>query len=308
MTTSVTKLGVLALLALAGLQAQAQTTVYKCVENGRVLYTDTASQPNCKAIDTQGAISAPPRAPAPAVTMRQGAARAPAATAPSNFPRVDNATQRARDDDRRAILQDELRSEEKKLAELKQVFNNGEPERQGNEKNYAKYQERVVQMRDDIGRSEKNIEALKRELAAVAEEDDGGLEHFQVHGEALQALLRRAEVGACMAKDGVAAPGKIAHGDFFLAQGEIQPGLKGAVVVLALQHGVAEEDEAVAVFELKGGGLRRGVGDCGGGGGRDVRLRRRLSGCKGGAHKRHEAGQGFQIHAGAIGAEAAGVV
>ena len=167
MTTSVTKLGVLALLALAGLQAQAQTTVYKCVENGRVLYTDTASQPNCKAIDTQGAISAPPRAPAPAVTMRQGAARAPAATAPSNFPRVDNATQRARDDDRRAILQDELRSEEKKLAELKQVFNNGEPERQGNEKNYAKYQERVAQMRDDIGRSEKNIEALKRELANI---------------------------------------------------------------------------------------------------------------------------------------------
>jgi septal ring factor EnvC (AmiA/AmiB activator) len=159
------KLGASALLALAGLQAQAQTTVYKCVENGRVLYTDTASQPNCKAIDTQGAISAPPRAPAPA--MRQGAARAPAAAAPGNFPRVDNATQRARDDDRRAILQDELRSEEKKLAELKQVFNNGEPERQGNEKNYAKYQERVAQMRDDIGRSEKNIEALKRELANI---------------------------------------------------------------------------------------------------------------------------------------------
>jgi hypothetical protein len=159
------KLGALALLALAGLQAQAQTTVYKCVENGRVLYTDTASQPNCKAIDTQGAISAPPRAPA--VPMRQGAPRAPAAAAPSNFPRVDNATQRARDDDRRAILQDELRSEEKKLAELKQVFNNGEPERQGNEKNYAKYQERVAQMRDDIGRSEKNIEALKRELANI---------------------------------------------------------------------------------------------------------------------------------------------
>jgi septal ring factor EnvC (AmiA/AmiB activator) len=162
------KLGALALLALAGLQARAQTTVFKCVENGRVLYTDTASQPNCKAIDTQGAISAPPRAPAPAATVRQGAARAPAAAAaPGNFPRVDNATQRARDDDRRAILQDELRSEEKKLADLKRDFNNGEPERQGNEKNYAKYQERVAQMRDDIGRSEKNIEALKRELANI---------------------------------------------------------------------------------------------------------------------------------------------
>jgi hypothetical protein len=162
------RLAALALLLGVGLQGQAQTTVYKCDENGRVLYTDTASRPNCKAIDTQGAISTPPRAPAPAVTMRQGTGRPAAASPnPAGFPRVDSATQRARDDDRRAILEDELRAEERKLADLKRDFNNGEPERQGNEKNYAKYQERVAQMRDDIGRSEKNIEALKRELANI---------------------------------------------------------------------------------------------------------------------------------------------
>jgi HAMP domain-containing protein len=80
---------------------------------------------------------------------------------------VDSATQRARDDDRRTILEDELRAEERKLADLKRDFNNGEPERQGNEKNYARYQERVAQMRDDIGRSEKNVEALRRELANI---------------------------------------------------------------------------------------------------------------------------------------------
>ena len=71
------------------------------------------------------------------------------------------------DDDRRTILEDELRAEERKLADLKRDFNNGEPERQGNEKNYAKYQERVAQMRDDISRSEKNIEALRREIANI---------------------------------------------------------------------------------------------------------------------------------------------
>ncbi|MGV3741728.1 MAG: DUF4124 domain-containing protein, partial [Burkholderiaceae bacterium] len=43
-------------------------------------------------------------------------------------------------------------------------YNNGEPERQGNERNYAKYQERVASMKEDLNRTEKNIEALKREI------------------------------------------------------------------------------------------------------------------------------------------------
>jgi HAMP domain-containing protein len=167
-TTRVAKLSALALLTVCGAAAQAQTTVYKCVDKaGRVEFTDV-SKPGCKALDLPGYISTPVPAPksTPAVTMRQGAGR-PATASPSNFPRVDNATQRARDDDRREILNEELRAEEKKLADLRRDFNNGEPERQGNEKNYAKYQERVAQMRDDIGRAEKNIEALRREIANI---------------------------------------------------------------------------------------------------------------------------------------------
>jgi len=159
------------LLALAlAVPASAQSVVYRCVDKeGRVLYTDTNTG-NCKVVDSivSGAISSPAPTRAPAVGMRQGASRpAAAAATPTAFPRVDNATQRARDDDRRAILDEELRAEEKKLADLKRDFNNGEPERQGNERNYAKYQERVAQMRDDIGRAEKNIEALKREIANI---------------------------------------------------------------------------------------------------------------------------------------------
>ena len=57
-----------------------------------------------------------------------------------------------------------MKSEEQKLANLKKEYNNGEPERQGDERNYAKYQERVASMKDDIARTEKNIEALKREI------------------------------------------------------------------------------------------------------------------------------------------------
>jgi hypothetical protein len=165
----------LRLALLAGLAAhdgaRAQSVVYKCVDkNNRVEFTDI-NKPGCKVLDLPGYVASTP-APAPravpAVTMRQGAGRpAGAAPNPAGFPRVDGATQKARDDDRRAILEDELRAEERKLADLKRDFNNGEPERQGNEKNYAKYQERVAQMRDNIGRSEKNVEALKREIANI---------------------------------------------------------------------------------------------------------------------------------------------
>ena len=164
----------LRLLLLAGLaahEARADSVIYKCVDqNGRVEFTDI-NKPGCKVLDLPGYVaSTPAPAPrsAPAVAMRQGAGRPAAASPnPAGFPRVDTATQKARDDDRRTILEDELRAEERKLADLKRDYNNGEPERQGNEKNYAKYQERVAQMRDNIGRSEKNVEALKREIANI---------------------------------------------------------------------------------------------------------------------------------------------
>jgi hypothetical protein len=147
--------------------ARAQSVVYKCVdENGRAEYTDTNKR-GCRALDLPGTITipAPPARSGPAPGIRQGGASATAS--PANFPRVDSAQQRARDDDRRTILNDELRNEEKKLADLKRDFNNGEPERHGDERNYAKYQERVVQMRDDIGRTERNVEALRREIAGI---------------------------------------------------------------------------------------------------------------------------------------------
>ena len=146
----------------AGAHAGADTLIYKCVdENGRIEFTDSNKR-GCKVLDLPGSI------PAPSQHRPAGASR-PAAPAfsPADFPKVNGTQQRARDDDRREILNDELRSEEKKLADLRRDFNNGEPERHGNERNYAKYQERVVQMKDNIGRAEKNIDALRREIANI---------------------------------------------------------------------------------------------------------------------------------------------
>ena len=145
--------------------AAAQTPVYKCVDaEGRVEFTDS-NRRGCKPLDLGYLPPAAPRASAPIPAVRPSSPPPAASVSPASFPRVDSAQQRERDNDRREILHDELRSEEKKLADLTREFNNGEPERQGNERNYAKYQERVSGMRDEINRSERNVEALRREIA-----------------------------------------------------------------------------------------------------------------------------------------------
>lgn len=148
------------LLATAAVYAYAQTgDVYLCMnENGVKEYKNTGITKGCKKVDLPGiTMIAAPKRPLQTASARQAAS-------PSDFPRVDGGTQKARDSDRKQILQDEMKTEEEKLADLKKAFNNGEPERQGGERNYAKYQDRVASMKEDLDRTEKNVEALKREI------------------------------------------------------------------------------------------------------------------------------------------------
>lgn len=156
------------MLALVSASAAAQGVIYKCTPpGGSVEYTDIKRGNYCTAMDLPGTvIAAPPRRAAPARAPTQ-AGQPAAVPVPAAFPRVDNAEQRARDADRRAILEDELKSEQQKLAELRFEYNNGAPERRGDERNYAKYQERTATLRDSVGRAEKNVEALKREIANI---------------------------------------------------------------------------------------------------------------------------------------------
>lgn len=138
----------------------AESDVYLCVdETGKKEYKNTGATKGCKKVDLPGINLVP----APALPAAKKA-QAKTASSPTDFPKVDEGTQKARDSDRKQILQDELKSEEQKLANLKKEYNNGEPERHGDEKNYAKYQERTIMMKDDISRTEKNIEALRREI------------------------------------------------------------------------------------------------------------------------------------------------
>ena len=162
----------MALMAgLLGAAAQAHGQSYVCADaQGHKTYTDKRAGAGCKLLDLPGAMTEPPRKTAPLAgaparpALQAAGTPAPAAGA---FPRVDGAEQRARDLDRRQILQDELRSEEQKLAAQRMEFNGGQPERQGNERNYAKYQERVAQLKDNISRTQQNVDALKREIANI---------------------------------------------------------------------------------------------------------------------------------------------
>ena len=140
--------------------AYAQSEVFLCVDaTGKKEYKNTGATKGCSKVELPGITVVP--APALPAKKTQGKS----ASSPADFPKVDDSTQKARDSDRKQILQDELKSEQKKLDDLKKDYNNGEPERLGSERNFAKYQERTSGMKDDIARSTKNIEALQRELS-----------------------------------------------------------------------------------------------------------------------------------------------
>ncbi|OYV01521.1 MAG: hypothetical protein CFE45_04480 [Burkholderiales bacterium PBB5] len=141
--------------------------VYRC-PGPPVLYTDALSadearEKGCRTID--GAPITVIQAP----RLRASGTAPAAASAPRPADaKVDATAQRLRDSDARRILETELRREEDRLAQLKRDFNNGEPERRGDERNYQTYLDRVAQMRASISRTEGDIAAIKREIAKIA--------------------------------------------------------------------------------------------------------------------------------------------
>ena len=160
-----TRLAAATLLACTAATALAQTgTVYRC-PGPPILYTDqisaqVAKDQGCRTIEGAPITVVSPPRPRPVAATPSGGSR------PTEG-RVEAGDQRARDSDARKILDAELRREEVKLAELQKEFNNGEPERQGGERNFQKYQDRVEEMKAAIARKQSDVAALKRELAKL---------------------------------------------------------------------------------------------------------------------------------------------
>jgi len=155
---SLVRLSFVAAVAVACTAAQAQQdTLYKCVdEHGNTMFTNTGSTKGCTRMNVD-----------PVVVPKLVTPQQKQASAPSGFPKVDSTTQRARDSDRRRILEDELHDKEAKLADLKREYNSGEPERQGNERNYQRYLDRTERLKEDIARAESDISSIRSEISKV---------------------------------------------------------------------------------------------------------------------------------------------
>src|SRR5262245_32444268 len=137
-------------------------TVWRCVEqDGRAHYTNIKKETDgkqCTVVTREVSVVSAPAAP------QRTAAATPT---PANFPKVDKDTQKSRDDGRRKILEEELSSEEKGLSDAKAKLAEQESIRNGDEKNYQRVLDRLKPYQDAVERHERNVAALKRELAAL---------------------------------------------------------------------------------------------------------------------------------------------
>ena len=93
--------------------------------------------------------------------------------------------------------------------------------------------------------------AVEGFVAAVAENDDGRLEGKDVVLERLEAVGPRAEAGAGVAPNVVAAPAEVAEGDVAVGPAAGQGRLPVAVALFAFDQRGADEDDAVAVLQLE---------------------------------------------------------
>ena len=146
---------VLALAAfLAGnVHAQGTTEIWKCKgADGKWTYTNDrneAEKLKCETVTRQ--VNVAPAAKAPAGS--------------GGFPR-ESAEQRASARERqREVLEKELTTEQSALAKAKQDLAAQEAIRTGDERNYARVQERLQPYKDSVETHEKNVEALRRELS-----------------------------------------------------------------------------------------------------------------------------------------------
>jgi|SRR5690606_17741405 len=148
-------------ILVASWAAPAQAQIWRCENaDGVVEYSNSKpgrERKDCRQVDLPNLTTIPAPAPAPA----QRAQPKP------DFPKVDSSTQRARDEERRQILERELRKEEERLAALETEYKGGEPDRLGNERNYQKYLDRVERLKADINRAEANVASIRREIDAL---------------------------------------------------------------------------------------------------------------------------------------------
>src|SRR5574343_1692553 len=142
------------LISTLALPASAQT-IYKCVDSaGGTLISNSRVDKNCKAIVTgaENAMPAPPQ-PAARALRPPGAAANPT---PAGFPKVEEGAQKARDNDRRHILEQEMAGEQRSLDQAKKDL--------ADQQAVGTVGDRLAPYRDRVAQHERNIQAIQKEL------------------------------------------------------------------------------------------------------------------------------------------------
>jgi len=150
------------------LGAHAQERIYRCGNE----YTNTVSPEQaktCKLVDGGNVTVVPANRVPKAATSKP--AQSGVANAGAQGNRVASPEQKARESDAQMILQSELKKAEARQAELQREYNNGEPEKRGEEtRNYQKYLDRVAELKANIARNSSDIAGIRRQLGRTGAE------------------------------------------------------------------------------------------------------------------------------------------
>lgn len=131
--------------------------LYKCTnENGGTTYTNNRDgYRNCQIVSRDGG-SASSSGIASTGSARPKASANPS---PADFPKVTGDTQKARDNDRQRILEQEVASEQKGLDEARRSLAEQEAARAP--------ADRLQSLRDRVALHTRNLDALRREIGKI---------------------------------------------------------------------------------------------------------------------------------------------
>lgn len=146
----------------------AHADIYSCVDDkGQTAFADSKNKiayKNCKLIMRDDS------SPVASSSLPGGTRN----TTPSNFPKIDKKTQSQRDDKRKDILQTELDTEKRALADVQKSYDQDSKNagfvRANNIKEPAKiaqFDDNLKRQEDEINTHQQNIQLLQKELNSI---------------------------------------------------------------------------------------------------------------------------------------------
>jgi hypothetical protein len=126
--------------------------IYRC--GNQYTNTPAAGQRDCKPVEGGNVTIVQPRAAPPA---------APLSPVQPSAPRLD-LEQAERDQYARRILLQELEKTQARMRELQTEYQEGAPDRLGNERNYQRYLDRKQRLQRDLERTQGDLDSLSKEI------------------------------------------------------------------------------------------------------------------------------------------------